>query len=1264
MRVFGELVYFGGFGRDEAQELRVLDLLSGGLSADVISQVEVGRFPWLRFESDSSRASQLCCSSFEREFKLISAVRFRSVLQAISIVSFLWFVAYGSAIWATETPSTRSFYLLVMMGIPMAYLVVSSRIYTRYPQALTLSMTLVLGFGTVYQKIRTQDFSNMILSLFVIVVFTATPLVLANAAAVALLVIVAFLGSGLWTVRSALEEGRKGLTYEDFAILGMTNLMAYGFLVYMTYWREQSLRKAIISRHMLLLKASQVNREAEKTRDLLKSMLPDLISEQLQSRSDQSAPLRIAEKYSSVTIMFVEVCNFNDISSEQTQDELVDILNTVFSVFDSVLEDYHAYKVETIGQVYMVVGGCPHRARRHGEDVGELALEFVSVMPEVNQLLRVTVPTLRRSVGIRIGLNTGPIVAGVVGQKTPRFKLFGDTVNTASRMQSTCPANQIQVSESSHKALRAKFNLKYRGSISVKGRGEMDTYYLTGRKDTFSLGEGTLVKDKAEMLQQISINRARLFRSLSANGFTDASSPSIRSLAVAPVGSTTPGSESGGRSSGKGSSKVSPLQDATNPSSTSMNSVDDESNKMSLAAISSQSMGPLHGVSGEDPDGEDRRRGRLGRLLDLLHRYSHFGTPDFWVSQKDKGITSVARMAALLLKVLPILLATQLIVYVAVRGGEHAYHEALDASARDVAAQNLSLSGALNATGMLPGEDPDHEHPNEFLFIGAICVTVIMFLLSGLVVLMYKNPRIMHLVSYATGATFLSILALLVWINLGAVHPNSSFLMVVITFFLNLQVWPMRHRALFSLFASLVNCAALIIVLEQPDYDGSFERYVFVDLEPATQDNLLVDSHDIIIHFVLLIVSIVLQLWCVVMEDMFLFQEFLHNKLIVDQNRILRDQKAKTTTLLSQLLPPSIVPKLMADTSGQQARIVDRFDNVTILFTDMVGFTAFSRSISALALLDFLNAMYTRFDAITEKHQLYKVEIIGDAYFVVGGCPIVSADHTEKIGLAALEMLECLPELCDIAHRILCTEQQAKRVAEEKDRKLARNSMHGGNEQFDKLKNLPDEGGPEAPSRGGRPEARDRGRDPAGAEGADAEDGHGEGKSRDDGSGGSGGSAQESESERENTDTKTGIGADKQEGGGSQRQEERDSKDARPSGSYLPNHGSSEDLYKAVPMPNISIRIGVHVGSVVAGVVGFKDPRYHIFGDSVSIANSMEAKSKPGRLHITQSTVDNLKKCAGFTTLFDVEPREIIDLSPVARPQQTYFLNRKKPDSP
>ncbi|VDM32009.1 unnamed protein product [Hydatigera taeniaeformis] len=218
--------------------------------------------------------------------------------------------------------------------------------------------------------------------------------------------------------------------------------------------------------------------EKQRTDELLHSnevcMLPKTIANQL--RSGQAVP---AEAYSSCTIYFSDIVGFTNISSDSTPFQVVALLNKLYSEFDQIIDRYDVYKVETIGDAYMVASGVPRRnGQRHAVSITDMALDLVEVSHSF------VIPHMpNEPLKIRVGLHSGPVCAGVVGLKMPRYCLFGDTVNTASRMESNGEAYKIHCSDATHEILNTLggFHFEERGTIEVKGKGTMRTWWVTGR---------------------------------------------------------------------------------------------------------------------------------------------------------------------------------------------------------------------------------------------------------------------------------------------------------------------------------------------------------------------------------------------------------------------------------------------------------------------------------------------------------------------------------------------------------------------------------------------------------------------------------------------------------------------------------------------------------------------------------------------------------------------------------------------------------------
>lgn len=215
--------------------------------------------------------------------------------------------------------------------------------------------------------------------------------------------------------------------------------------------------------------------EKRKCEELLYQLLPRSVAAQLIMGKSV-----IAETYDQVTIYFSDIVGFTSISAQSTPMQVVDLLNDLYTCFDSIVENFDVYKVETIGDAYMVVSGLPVRnGNLHAREISRLALALLAAVHKFTIRHRPN-----EQLKLRIGLHSGPCVAGVVGLKMPRYCLFGDTVNTASRMESNGEPLKIHISHTTKTLLDTfgTFEVTERGLVPMKGKGEMLTYWLNGER--------------------------------------------------------------------------------------------------------------------------------------------------------------------------------------------------------------------------------------------------------------------------------------------------------------------------------------------------------------------------------------------------------------------------------------------------------------------------------------------------------------------------------------------------------------------------------------------------------------------------------------------------------------------------------------------------------------------------------------------------------------------------------------------------------------
>ncbi|KAF7996629.1 hypothetical protein HCN44_002275 [Aphidius gifuensis] len=245
-------------------------------------------------------------------------------------------------------------------------------------------------------------------------------------------------------------------------------------------------------------RTQELDIEKRKTEEILNRMLPGSVAEKLKLGMPVDP-----EEFDEVTIYFSDIVGFTTISANSTAFQVVDLLNDLYTCFDDTINAYTVYKVETIGDAYMVVGGCPVRIQDHPSQIATMALDLL------HQSGKFKVRHLPKTqLQLRIGLHTGPCCAGIVGLTMPRYCLFGDTVNTASRMESTGAPWRIHLSQATRDRLTqvGGYHIEYRGSTDIKGKGKMPTYWLLGKQGfdkklptppPFGLDESLMIKKSA-----------------------------------------------------------------------------------------------------------------------------------------------------------------------------------------------------------------------------------------------------------------------------------------------------------------------------------------------------------------------------------------------------------------------------------------------------------------------------------------------------------------------------------------------------------------------------------------------------------------------------------------------------------------------------------------------------------------------------------------------------------------------------------------------
>jgi len=839
-------------------------------------------------------------------------------------------------------------------------------------------------------------------------------------------------GQEMWSCERSSDDATFLL---DIVVL--TFMVAYQGLVIQT--RDEYMREDLLNRERVHAQRKELKREKKRCEELLTSMLPAPIIDALKDNHSIEPQL-----FEDVTVIFVEVCNFAELCLNLTPKMTVEVLNIVYLELDQLSDKLHVFKVETVMQVYMAVVGCPNVIVNHADVAAHFALSAQMCMAHVRHKIasvftrleeeachQVTnlkaEPPPRAEVGpdglirshllggidiqIRIGLNSGRIRAGVVGLDKPRYKLFGDTVNTASRMESTCKPGRIQVSRSTWDRLsRDTFTLEDRGEIPVKGKGTMNTAFLNGYSgqdpdDPFQEPRDVEViwGEKQNMSEETECGRSATMAS------TMRVAPNIHRDATQC------------------------MQDVV---------------RAGFMPAACQTVDNL----------------------DMLEKKQYHPWRDW--KEVSARLWKTAKLASLL-----------------VPSDEKLHPRWMDKLKQD-------LPAYLKDT-LLDRVDTARK-------LALVTLSVLDYVLD----LLGENSMKSALLIRTLGSNAVGIIYIILLNN---------------TDFIKNHIWKLTMSMWLAQGTSLLVCG-FMIYHNEPALIIMFIGYVLFDKLCPFDLRIGVCALIVLAYAILelsrcfsgtsamrigfLLFFYMLMSFAVRLEEHHEHVANYERRRVEKRLNEISQAKGGSAKLLFHLLPAHVVDLVHQGISP----IAEDHSDVTIIFTDIKGYTAYSASLSAYELVEFLNGMYSAFDEIILKWGLHKVEIIGDAYFISAGCPVPD-DDSERV----------LPD--EYAMRAVEVALALQRT-----------------------------------------------------------------------------------------------------------------------------------LPAVVDDASVQMRVGIHTGSVIAGVVGKKGPRYQLFGPSVSYANEMESKGLPGRVHISDTTHE-LLILGGHA--YEFEERKV-EIDGEDEPHRTWFVNKSK----
>ena len=211
-----------------------------------------------------------------------------------------------------------------------------------------------------------------------------------------------------------------------------------------------------------------LGKEKKQSDTLLLNILPEEVASQLKKTGAAAA-----RQFDDVTVLFTDFVNFTSAGERMSPQALIDELNTCFKVFDEITGKHNVEKIKTIGDAYLAVAGLPTADPKHAENIVRAAIDINAFMQD--RLAKLG----DRTFDIRIGIHSGSVVAGIVGLKKFAYDIWGDTVNTAARMEQNSEAGKINISQTTYELVKDKFTCEYRGEIEAKGKGQLKMYYIS-----------------------------------------------------------------------------------------------------------------------------------------------------------------------------------------------------------------------------------------------------------------------------------------------------------------------------------------------------------------------------------------------------------------------------------------------------------------------------------------------------------------------------------------------------------------------------------------------------------------------------------------------------------------------------------------------------------------------------------------------------------------------------------------------------------------
>lgn len=388
---------------------------------------------------------------------LVTGVIGLVIFNLYGVVDFFLSPTLYEKIWLIRIGVTAfSIGLLGLIGTPFGKGHLRALILTT---ALSISLSVIAIWGFVYPTKLPKEITGITVTML----FCMAGLRLLMTETIGYAVIMATAFFGLVSRREV-----DASTLASYFV-SIPLVIAIGIAV--SYLTEMYARKSFEDELMIAL-------EREKSESLLKKTFPLEIANQL-----KVSPGIIAKREDEATVLFCDIIGFTEACTLMPPEELILALNSFFSALDRLTRDHQCEKIKTIGDAYMAVCGVPNSDKAHAERIVNLAIAIAGV---ASSMTLNSVP-----IRVRIGVHTGPVVAGVIGESRFAYDLWGDTVNIASRMESSAPEGKIQITEATKAAIGDRYVLEKRPQVTIKGKGLMDTWLVLAKKPDFQTSDVT-----------------------------------------------------------------------------------------------------------------------------------------------------------------------------------------------------------------------------------------------------------------------------------------------------------------------------------------------------------------------------------------------------------------------------------------------------------------------------------------------------------------------------------------------------------------------------------------------------------------------------------------------------------------------------------------------------------------------------------------------------------------------------------------------------